>query len=204
MNTSRSRLEQGKHVIIESRSRVFRPGTRASRATFPERNDAVRSARQLRPHPRRRQGKRRRVCYAENWIYAPAVQKSARSWPKVAARSCGCWANSPQRIPFSVLRLLAIQRWRILGAGLPPAEHGAVSEAGGRQTRNGLRFARHGQCANPRVTGYPRIVMRGSCAQRMKMLKTTPSSTPNSPTGGCRHFSSELVVGAFTTGWSCM
>jgi len=133
-------------------------------------------------------------------IYAPRY-KRARDLAKSGGQSCDA-ANSPTADPFSVLRLLAIQRGGSSWAGVHPLST-VLYEAGGRATRMGLRFAPPRSVREPRDTRLPRIVMRVLRTAR-RLLKTTPAPAKFSDGTVADIFSSEWLWAAFTTGWRFM
>ena len=75
-------LRRGKHVMIEKPfTGYYGPGTPDFRGNaFSKEVHAAGGDGQLRPHPGTARGAGKRICYAENWVYAPAVQKEREFW----------------------------------------------------------------------------------------------------------------------------
>jgi hypothetical protein len=93
-------LQRGKHVVIEKPfTGYFGPSGAAGDAfrgnQFPKETmlrEALASCDRILAAARE-SGKK--ICYAENWVYAPAIKRSGKFWSRPAARFFGWWATNP-------------------------------------------------------------------------------------------------------------
>ena len=95
----------------------------------------------------------KKICYAENWVYAPAIEKEREILAKTAGQILWIIGRRiAQRVALALLRHLEILRRRLAGGQrLPSADRGAPPEAGGgRSPRRQADPARHSLRAHSR------------------------------------------------------